>query len=93
MWARADGQGKLETKTKPTTNGPQKPAANGHSSWGVSPERAAGQKPKEPAERAAQAPPDSEVDIHAQLCLRLATIQTERQNRWQKILGMMASRA
>ena len=32
-------------------------------------------------------------DIHAQLCLRLAAIQGERQNRWQKILGMMASRS
>ncbi len=30
-----------------------------------------------------------EVDIHAQLCLKLANIETERQNRWQKILGMM----
>jgi hypothetical protein len=38
-------------------------------------------------------PPDSEVDIHAQLCLRLASIQSERQNRWQKILGMMSSRS
>ena len=39
-------------------------------------------------------PPDGpQVDIHAQLCLRLASIQTERQNRWQKILGMMSSRS
>ena len=37
--------------------------------------------------------PDPEVDIHAQLCLRLASIQTERQNRWQKILGMMSTRS
>jgi pSer/pThr/pTyr-binding forkhead associated (FHA) protein len=34
--------------------------------------------------------PDPEVDIHAQLCMKLATIENERQNRWQKILGMMS---
>ena len=36
------------------------------------------------------APPDRHVDIHAQLCERLTFIETERQTRWQKILGMMA---
>ncbi len=37
--------------------------------------------------------PDSHVDIHAQLCQRLNTIETERQSRWQKILGMMAAKS
>jgi len=41
------------------------------------------------------APPDrgGEVDVHARLCSRLASIEAERQNRWQKILGMMTSRS
>ncbi len=34
--------------------------------------------------------PDPHVDIHAQLCQRLNFIESERQTRWQKILGMMA---
>ena len=46
-----------------------------------------------PIRRAASPNPDPEVDIHAQLCLRLSSIETERQNRWQKILGMMSSRS
>ena len=60
-------------------------AANGHG----------GRPPMvpEPSRRALPPPPDPEVDIHAQLCLRLASIQSERQNRWQKILGMMSSRS
>jgi pSer/pThr/pTyr-binding forkhead associated (FHA) protein len=33
----------------------------------------------------------AEGDIHAQLCNKLAAIETERQNRWQKILGMMSA--
>ncbi len=37
--------------------------------------------------------PDAEVDIHAQLCAKLSNIETERQNRWQKILGMMTSKS
>jgi pSer/pThr/pTyr-binding forkhead associated (FHA) protein len=47
----------------------------------------------DPNRRATPPPVDPEVDIHAQLCLRLASIQSERQNRWQKILGMMSSRS
>jgi pSer/pThr/pTyr-binding forkhead associated (FHA) protein len=35
-------------------------------------------------------PHQPEGDIHAQLCLKLSNIETERQNRWQKILGMMS---
>ena len=50
-------------------------------------------RPQEPIKRATPPPPDPEVDIHAQLCLKLSTIQSERQNRWQKILGMMSSRS
>ncbi len=34
-----------------------------------------------------------ESDIHAQLCAKLSSIETERQNRWQKILGMMTAKA
>jgi hypothetical protein len=30
-------------------------------------------------------------DIHAKLCLRLTTLQEERQSRWRKILGMLNS--
>ncbi len=37
--------------------------------------------------------PDPHVDIHAQLCQRLNLIESERQTRWQKILGMMASKS
>ncbi len=32
---------------------------------------------------------ESEGDVHAQLYMKLSSIETERQNRWQKILGMM----
>ncbi len=39
--------------------------------------------------RANPAASEAEGDIHAQLCLKLSNIETERQNRWQKILGMM----
>ena len=64
--------------------------ANGHAGPGP----AAGRiPPADPIRRPTPPPPDPEVDIHAQLCLRLASIQTERQNRWQKILGMMSSRS
>jgi pSer/pThr/pTyr-binding forkhead associated (FHA) protein len=46
-----------------------------------------------PSPRKAVMPePSPDVDIHSQLLLRLSTIQTERQNRWQKILGMMSSK-
>ena len=37
--------------------------------------------------------PDPHVDFHAQLCERLSSIETERQNRWQKILGMMSAKS
>ncbi len=45
-----------------------------------------------PITKPAPTPPGPETDIHAQLCLRLATIQDDRQNRWQKILGMMSNK-
>jgi pSer/pThr/pTyr-binding forkhead associated (FHA) protein len=78
---------------------PKPAATNGHSS----PTAQAGRRPSLPRlpdhaqgqtfQRATPLEPDREVDIHAQLCLRLSTIQAERQNRWQKILGMMSSRS
>jgi pSer/pThr/pTyr-binding forkhead associated (FHA) protein len=43
--------------------------------------------------KASMPEPDPNVDIHSQLLLRLSTIQSERQNRWQKILGMMSSKS
>ncbi len=43
-----------------------------------------------PRAKVATALPDPHVDIHAQLCQRLNNIESERQTRWQKILGMMA---
>ena len=49
------------------------------------------QKPLQPGQ-----PPmghdEQEVDAHAQLCMKLASAETERQNRWQKILGMMSAK-
>ena len=80
-------------KAKPAER--PRPATNGHSSHGSQSARtpSGNQAPGEPIKKANPAPPDPEVDIHAQLCLRLATMQTERQNRWQKILGMMSSRS
>jgi pSer/pThr/pTyr-binding forkhead associated (FHA) protein len=82
-----------------------RPATNGHSMPTASKGRGAAlprphdqaqaqaQAQAQPYQRATPPEPDREVDIHAQLCLRLSTIQTERQNRWQKILGMMSSRS
>jgi pSer/pThr/pTyr-binding forkhead associated (FHA) protein len=65
---------------------------NGHSSpadGGAAPPR-----PQDPTiKRAAIPEPDPGVDIHSQLLLRLSTIETERQSRWQKILGMMSSKS
>ncbi len=48
--------------------------------------------PFAPIKKPTSPPPDPEIDVHAQLCLRLTTIQNERQNRWQKILGMMSNK-
>ena len=67
-----------------------RPPLNGHQAGPPLPEKQAGAA--DPIRRVTPDAPDPEGDIHAQLCLRLATIQTERQNRWQKILGMMSSR-
>ena len=52
-----------------------------------------GPAPADPIKRAAPPPPDPHVDIHAQLLGRLSSIESERQNRWQKILGMMSSKS
>jgi predicted component of type VI protein secretion system len=86
---------KLAEATKAKTAERPRPATNGHSSHGSQSARtpSGNQAPGEPIKKANPAPPDPEVDIHAQLCLRLATMQSERQNRWQKILGMMSSRS
>jgi pSer/pThr/pTyr-binding forkhead associated (FHA) protein len=69
---------------------------NGHSP----PVRSTGQegpaslRPPDPTiKRATMPEPDPNVDIHSQLLLRLSTIQSERQTRWQKILGMMSSKS
>jgi pSer/pThr/pTyr-binding forkhead associated (FHA) protein len=75
---------------------PPKPVTNGHPLPGRQPPTIEAKNPpapSEPIKRAAPPPPDPNVDIHAQLCLRLSKIQTERQTRWQKILGMMSSRS
>jgi len=42
-----------------------------------------------PIKKPTSTTPEPEGGIHAQLCLRLTSIENERQNRWQKILGMM----
>ena len=47
----------------------------------------------DPPPRMAAPLPDPHVDIHARLVERLSSIQSERQSKWQKILGMMASRS
>ena len=53
------------------------------------------ERPPRPEPRPKMVPPlpDPHVDIHAQLCQRLNLIEAERQTRWQKILGMMASKS
>ncbi len=48
------------------------------------------QTPGDALKKVNPGPPHPESDIHAQLCLKLSNIETERQNRWQKILGMMS---
>jgi len=60
------------------------PPLNGHG-----PGRPSG----DPIMRATPPPPDPKGDIHSQLLKRLSTIESERQNRWQKILGMMSSKS
>jgi hypothetical protein len=74
---------------------PERPtlAANGHSKPAGPPSQSQPIGRDEPIRRANPPSPEPGADIHAQLCLRLATIENERQNRWQKILGMMSSRS
>ena len=81
----ADEAAKGPPRPRPATNGHPSPTA---SPGGPSP------RPQDPAFRRPTPPePGPDVDIHAQLLLRLSTIQDERQNRWQKILGMMSSKS
>ena len=47
--------------------------------------------PLAPPRRASPPEANHGVDIHSQLMLRMSTLQTERQNRWQKIMAMMSS--
>jgi pSer/pThr/pTyr-binding forkhead associated (FHA) protein len=70
-----------------------RPPTNGHSSP-ASPASGPTPRPQDPTiKRATMPEPEPGVDIHSQLLLRLSTIQNERQNRWQKILGMMSSKS
>lgn len=55
--------------------------------------RPIGLPPISPIKSPLNPPSGPEVDIHTKLCLRLASIESERQTRWQKILGMMSSRS
>jgi hypothetical protein len=41
---------------------------------------------------ASAARPDPE-ELHAKLCLRMASLQSERRSRWQRILGMLSGAA
>ena len=75
--------------------GPRSRPANGYvppSNPRPRPQDAPPRPPGPAFPKATMPEPDPEVDIHSQLLLRLSTIQTERQNRWQKILGMMSSK-
>ncbi len=83
----ADAVARPAERPRPATNGHSRPAGPP----GQPPPRAIGQG--DPIRRASPPLPEPGADIHAQLCLRLSTIETERQNRWQKILGMMSSRS
>jgi pSer/pThr/pTyr-binding forkhead associated (FHA) protein len=79
---------------KPQPQPRPRSATNGHSSPAASAEQASPPRPQDPVFKRATPPlPDPNVDIHAQLLLRLSTIQNERQSRWQKILGMMSNRS
>jgi pSer/pThr/pTyr-binding forkhead associated (FHA) protein len=81
----ADEAAKTPPRTSRTTNGHSSPTASTDG---------APLRPQDPAfKRATMPEPEPGVDVHAQLLLRLSTIQNERQNRWQKILGMMSSRS
>ena len=60
---------------------------NGHSETPQAPPRI------QPPPRAIPPLPDPQVDFHAQLCQRLNQIESERQTRWQKILGMMSTKS
>jgi pSer/pThr/pTyr-binding forkhead associated (FHA) protein len=78
-----------EAATKPTSSVPPRYPGNGHQQ-APHPSRPLPKLASDPIKKATMPTPDSEVDIHAQLCLKLANIESERQNRWQKILGMMS---
>jgi pSer/pThr/pTyr-binding forkhead associated (FHA) protein len=78
-----------EAASKPTSSVPPRYPGNGHQQAPY-PSRPLPKLASDPIKKATMPDPDPEVDIHAQLCLKLANIESERQNRWQKILGMMS---
>ncbi len=81
-----------EAASKPTSSVPPRypTPGNGHQQQAPYQSRPLPQLPGDSVKKANPPLPDgAEGDIHAQLCLKLATIETERQTRWQKILAMM----
>ncbi len=84
-----------EATSRPPATPP--PVGNGH----APPDRVPGPPPAPtpapapagPVKRPQAPPPGPGVDIHSQLLKRLSTIESERQNRWRKILGIMSNRS
>lgn len=75
------------SRTRPVAPIPPRPATNGHGPE----ERRPRAEAFEPITKPTAAAPEG--DIHAKLLLRLTSIESERRNRWQKILGMMSSKS
>ena len=85
------------SRPAPRLTPPPLPPPNGngaaHRPGPAAPAGAPKPRPVDPVKRPAAPPADPQVDVHSQLLLRLSTIQAERQNRWQKILGMMSGKS
>ena len=85
------------TRPAPRLTPPPLPPPNGngvaHRPIPGQPAEAPRTKAAEPIRRPAPPPPDPHVDVHSQLLIRLSSIQAERQNRWQKILGLMSGKS